>query len=172
VAGRMDILYLCQSYLNMDYDRAFDVVTLIYCDFGVLSGADRKRLLEKVYRALKPGGLFIADVCTMKQYEGWKEKSTWSFCDGGFWSEKPYACFYSFYRYDGCRTFLDQYVIAEANNVRCFNIWNHGFKEQELEDNLKAAGFGGVSFFGDVAGEALTEESKAICMVARKAQGA
>jgi SAM-dependent methyltransferase len=165
---RMDIRYLCQNYLDMDCDRSFDVVTLIYCDFGVLSGDDRAKLLEKVYRALKPGGLFITDVCTMRQYEGWEEKCTWSFCLGGFWSENPYACLYSF-RYYEHRIILEQYVIVEENDMRCYNIWNHGFTTEELEANCSAAGFTAVSFCGDVAGGMLTEESKAICAVARKA---
>lgn len=166
---RLDICYRCQNYLDLDEDAAFDVITLIYCDFGVLSGDDRKRLLRKIDKALKPGGLFIVDACAMKQYESWEEKRTWSYSDGGFWSEQPYACLYSFYRYDDCRVFLEQYVIVTKDDVRCFNIWNHGFTSEELEADLKAAGFDVVSFFGNVAGEGLTEDSIAICAVAHKA---
>lgn len=166
---RLDICYRCQNYLNLDEDAAFDVVTLIYCDFGVLSGENRKRLLGKIHRALKPGGLFIVDGCTLKQYEGWEEKRTWSCCDGGFWSEQPYACLYSFSRYDECSVFLEQYVIITKADLRCFNIWNHGFTAEELDADLKAAGFGAVSFFGSIAGDGLTEDSVAICAVAHKA---
>ena len=167
-AEQRSISYLCQNYLDMDFDRAFDVVTLIYCDFGVLSGDDRAKLLKKVCRALKPGGLFIVDVCTMRQYEDYEEKCTWSFCEGGFWSENPYACLYSF-RYYAHRIILEQYVVVEENDLRCFNIWNHGFTVEELEADCRAAGFSDVSFYGDVAGGKLTEESKAICAVMRKA---
>ena len=168
-AERMDIHYRCQNYLDLDEDSAFDVITLIYCDFGVLSGENRKRLLQRIHKALKPDGLFIVDVCTLKQYEGWEEKNTWSGSNGGFWSEQPYVCLYSFYRYDDCRTFLEQFVIVEADDVRCFNIWNHGFTVEELEADLKAAGFNSVRFSGSAAGDVLTEESKAICAAARKA---
>ncbi|MEL7602020.1 MAG: class I SAM-dependent methyltransferase [Bacillota bacterium] len=167
-AQQADIRYVCGNYLDVDFDRALDVITLIYCDFGVLSPADRTRLLEKVYRALKPGGLFIADVCTMKQYAGQEEKNTWSFENGGFWSKNPYGCLYSFCYYDN-RIILDRYVVVEENSVRCFNIWNHGFLPEEIEADCKAAGFETVSLFGDVAGGRLTEDSKAICAVARKA---
>jgi 2-polyprenyl-3-methyl-5-hydroxy-6-metoxy-1,4-benzoquinol methylase len=95
-AEHLSIRYLCKNYLDMEFDKAFDVITLIFCDFGVLSGEDRVRLLKKVYRALKPGGMFIVDVCTMKQYEGWEEKSTWSYSESGFWSDSPHASLYSF----------------------------------------------------------------------------
>ncbi len=167
-AQQADIRYICGNYLDKDFDRQYDVITLIYCDFGVLSPANRTRLLEKVYRALRPGGLFIVDVCTMKQYAKQEEKNTWSYENGGFWSKNPYACLYSFCYYDG-RNILDRYVIVEENSVQCYNIWNHGFLPEEIEAYCRAAGFEMVSLFGDVAGGELTEDSKAICAVARKA---
>ena len=168
-AEGMDIEYRCQDYLDIDDTDAFDVATLIYCDFGVLSPENREKLLKKIFCALKPGGLFIVDVCTMKQYEGREETAEWSYSGGGLWSASPYACLYSFHRYDDCRTFADRYVIVEADRVRCFHIWNHGFTVQELEADLRAAGFSAVSFFMNVAGEPWTEESKTLCAVAQKA---
>lgn len=168
-AEGMDICYLCKNYLDMDDEASFDVATLIYCDFGVLSGENREALLKKAYRALKPGGLFITDVCTMKQFEGREEERTWSCSDGGFWSGRPHACLHVFYRYYDQRNILDRYVIAEENSVRCYNIWNHGFTAEELEAGLKTAGFASVDFYGDIAGGTLTEDTKTICAVAQKA---
>ena len=168
-AERMDIRYRYGNYLDMDDEAAFDVATLIYCDFGVFSGKNRKVLLEKIYLALRPGGLFIADVCTMKMFEGRKEECTWSFSDGGFWSEGPYVCLHAFYRYCEHRNILERFVILEENDMRCFNIWNHGFTAEELEADLKAAGFAAVRCYGDIAGGTLTEASATLCAVARKA---
>jgi len=162
------ITYLCQNYLDIEYQNAFDVVALIYCDFGVLCGADRKTLLRKIYGALKEDGLFIVDVCSPAQYDGWEEKHSWSYNSGGFWSASPYACLYSFYRYDDCRTYDEQYVIIEKDGVRCFNIWNHAFTPDELRDDLSEAGFKDTRFFGSVAGDASLLTSKAICAVAHK----
>jgi len=162
------IKYICQNYLDINYAQAFDVVTLIYCDFGVLCAADRKTLLRKIYSALKEAGLFIVDVCSLAQYEGWEENHTWSFCNGGFWSTEPYACLYSFYRYDNCRTYDQQYVIVEKEAVSCFNIWNHAFTPDELCADFADAGFKSTQLFGSVAGEDYTNQSAAICAVARK----
>lgn len=171
-AAGLDIRYRNENYLDLDEEAAYDVITLIYCDFGVLSGENRKRLAQRICRALKPNGLFIVDVCSMKQYDGWEEKRTWSYDENGFWSERPYVCLYSFYRYDSWRTFLEQYVIVENDNERCFNIWNHGFTAEELEADLKTTGFDSVRFYGSVAGDVLTQDSVAICAVAQKAQQA
>lgn len=164
----LPIQYLCQNYLTLDYCNQFDVVTLIYCDFGVLSKEERELLLKKVHTALRPGGLFIFDVLTLLYYQHKEEKCEWHYSEGGFWSEKPHACLYAFYRYDDSQTFLDRYVIAEKEDVRCYNIWNHGFTQQELRTDLTNAGFAQMELFGDVAGASLEPDSQTMCVVARK----
>lgn len=62
--------YIYQNYLELDYSEAFDAVILIYCDYAALTMEERKTLLAKVYRALKPGGLFIFDVFTEQTHKG------------------------------------------------------------------------------------------------------
>lgn len=69
-AKRKAITYSVCNYLSMDYREQFDVATLIYCDFGVLSTADRAALLKKIYTALRPNGRLIFDVFTPWQYVG------------------------------------------------------------------------------------------------------
>lgn len=159
--------YRLKSYLDMDFCGEYDVATLIYCDFGVLNPVDRKALLNSVRRALVPGGLFILDVCSQAQYSDWPESTKWTFEDGGFWSERPYACLYSFLRYDECRTYCERYVVVEEKRVRRFNIWNHAFTGEELTDDLISAGFKRVSLYGDIAGAQCSETSKTICAVAQ-----
>ncbi len=87
----------CGDYLTLCFDRAYDVVTLIYCDFGVLAPHYRSALLKKIVNSLNENGLLIFDVCSPSQYSGWDEKTEWSYCQGGFWSPNPYACLYAFY---------------------------------------------------------------------------
>lgn len=58
-----------QNYLEMEYENEFDIITLIYCDFGVLPSKDRALLLKKVNTALKPDGVFILDGLKPMQYK-------------------------------------------------------------------------------------------------------
>jgi len=62
--------YVLQNYLTMDYENVFDIVTLIYCDYGALIPNERAELLWRVHRALKPGGLFVFDVNTPRYLAG------------------------------------------------------------------------------------------------------
>lgn len=51
--------YILMDYLQMDFENAFDIIILIYCDYGALIPEERTDLLQRVYRALKPGGRFL-----------------------------------------------------------------------------------------------------------------
>lgn len=165
-----NIEYCLKSYLEMEYSEEFDVIILIYCDFGVLNPAERKLLLKKIYKALKPGGILIFDVFSKKEYQVKKETSEWEYNSGGYWSENPYVCLYSFYRYDEAETFLEQYVIIEEENIRCYNLWNHAFSVEELEQGLGEAGFDKCEFYDDASGKNYTGESNTICVLVHKEQ--
>ena len=168
-AGKgLDIQYKYQDYLTIDYDREFDVVTLIYCDFGVLSEENRAKLLKLVYRSLKPGGTFIFDVFTPNQYKGVEEDSSFSYSAGGFWSEGQHVALESLYRYDECSTFLRQYIVLTQEETQCYNIWEHTFTREELVKDLIEAGFGKSEFYGDVAGADYSADGNVICAVAHK----
>ncbi len=168
VKNSSNIDYQVKSYLEMEYFEEFDVVTLIYCDFGVLNADERELLLEKIYKALKPGGIFIFDVFSKKEYEIKEESANWSYSNGGYWSENPYACLYSFLRYEESAVFLEQYVVIEEKSIKCYNLWNHAFSVEELQHDLKKPGFSKYEFFGDVSGKNYTGESNIICTIAYK----
>ena len=50
----LNIDYMHQNYLELDFKNQFDAVSLIYCDFCVLSDQDCSTLLTNINRALKP----------------------------------------------------------------------------------------------------------------------
>ena len=53
-AKNFAINYQCGDYLKEDLGQdRYDLIVLIYCDLGVFSPKDRKRVFQKVYTALK-----------------------------------------------------------------------------------------------------------------------
>lgn len=162
------IEYETGSYLSMDYKEQFDVATLIFCDFGVLSTDDRAKLLGKIYTALRPNGRLIFDVFTPQQYAGQDEYKNWEYADSGFWSPKPYLCLNSLYRYDEENTFMRQHIVVTENAMNCYNIWEHVFTKDELIRDLQVAGFAIDGFYGDVAGAPDSSDGKILCVVATK----
>lgn len=153
--------YLMQDYLTMDFDNDFNMITLIWCDYGALIPADRYNLLDRVYRALKPGGMFLLDVFTPQLYLNRKESTSWEVCaDGGFWSPNPHICLNARYFYDnGDGVDLDRNVIIEEGSIRCFNIWNTCFTKQSLVEETQPRHFVPVGFYSDYDGKPYDENS-------------
>ncbi len=167
----LPITYDCRNYLTLEYHEAFDVVTLIYCDFGVLSDSERKTLLKNIYQALKPNGQLLFDVFTPKEYENKPETSSYAYHESGFWNENPHVCLSARYRYDDQNTFLSKYIIATEDAIECYHVWEHTFTQDELKRDLLEAGFTSVAFYGDVAGAAYQMDGTIICAVAKKEGG-
>lgn len=166
--NNMVIDYIYQDYLDIKYQEEYDVVTLIFCDYGVMSNQDRTSLLKRIYQALKPGGIFILDVFMPNKYKGRKESTEWHYCERGFWCEKPHICLNSFYRYDDSSTMLEQTVVITKDSIECFNIWDHVFVKKELKEELQKAGFPIVDFYGDVAGDEYNADGSVMCAIAKK----
>ncbi len=161
------------SYLNGDYIKSpindnYDLITMIYCDFGVLSHTERKTLLGKIYKALSPTGCFLFDVFTPYEYENQPECKIWNYEESGFWSSVPYFLLQQLYRYDNDNTFLRQYIVVTDDKTICYNNWEHTFEVEELRTELQEAGFSDIQFYGNVAGTEYKHGNKTICVIAKR----
>ena len=134
----LDITYYYQNYLEINYEEEFDVVILIYCDLGVLSPENRNVLLQKIHRALKPGG---------------------------FWSPLPYAVIQRNKYYRESRNTLEQYLVITEENSKCYNIWNQVYTKDMLKEEVAETGLDCVSFYNDVQGKEYTGLANTICGV-------
>jgi SAM-dependent methyltransferase len=164
VLNNADIAYIYRSYLNIDYKEQFDVITLIYCDYAALSTCDRKTLLDKIYKALKPGGMFIFDVFTHKMKL--PESQTWYYSqDSGFFCDKPHLCLNSVYQYPDERVELRQTIVITEYDVVTYNIWDCFYNKDELINEVLPIGFSSYKIYSDVAGKAYSDDSETLCGV-------
>ncbi len=114
-AARNDLTieYLHQNYLHLAFEDRFDLVMMVYCDFDVLIPEDRNRLLQNIYRALKPGGLFIFDTLNMKAPDTMKVPGrTWEAAESGFWKNEPYLTLSETFHYGEANVILQQHVVC------------------------------------------------------------
>jgi len=137
------ISYICQDYLELDFEDQFDLIILIYTDIGVLLPDERGGLLDRIYRALKPDGVFIFDVLNDKNIEQkFQEHQTWSFEFSGFWNSSPYLELANGFLYPEHRVFLKQHtLIDKSNNIRTYRFWTHYFSTDEIRSILSSRGF-------------------------------
>lgn len=168
-AGDSRTTYLVKNYLELDDAGLYDAVIMIYCDYGALIPDERRALLTRVYRALKPGGLFLFDVFSVECFRSREDMRVWSLCEaGGFWSMEPYACLEATYYYENHSVSADQHIILTRDAVREYLLWNTAYTPQRLADELSPCGFQVKGVFDNVCGDRYTGETDTLCVAAYK----
>lgn len=167
VENKQSIRYLEADYLSDELPGGFDIVTLIYTDYSVLSPSQRARLLERIGKILNPGGHLVMDVAGMGSLAA-KEECTLieNRLMHGFWAEGDYVGIQrSFVYSDECLS-VDRYVIVEPTETwQVFN-WFQYFTPDRLQEELSAAGFSVEHMSGDLKGEPLKTNGDYIGVIA------
>ena len=167
VEDMQSILYLEADYLSDELPDDFDIVTLIYTDYSVLSPSQRVRLLGRIGKMLKPGGHLVMDVAGMGSFEA-KEECTLieNKLMHGFWAEGDYVGIQrSFIYRDECLS-VDRYVIVEPTETwQVFN-WFQYFTPGRLQKELCVAGFHVEQMSGGLKGEPLDTNGDYIGVIA------
>ena len=135
--------YFQENYLDLTFENRFDLVIMIFCDLDVLVPRDRTRLLENIYRALKPGGLFIFDALNEKAPAAMKiPGKSWEAADGGFWNERPYLALSETFHYEEANVILQQHsVCTEPDQLGVYRFWTHYYPQEILASILEEEGF-------------------------------
>ena len=139
----LEINYLCQNYLELDFENQFDLIILIYTDLGVLLPDEREELLDKIHRALKPGGVFIFDLVNDKNIEQkFQEQQTWVLEYSGFWKPGPYMELANGFHYPDEKVFLKQHtIIDESDRINIYRFWTHYFTSEDVIALLSSRNF-------------------------------
>ncbi len=161
------IAYVCEDYLKMSIPGEFDIAVMIYCDYGALSTKDRASIMRHAFERLRPGGKFLLDVCSLRQYDAFSEGRTWEVQEGGFWSEQRCYCLHNDKKYPE-HTTLNQTLVITKNETRLSNIWTHCFSKEELAAEAEAAGFHTTGVFENVAGDTYSDDGMTIAIMLQK----
>jgi 2-polyprenyl-3-methyl-5-hydroxy-6-metoxy-1,4-benzoquinol methylase len=149
--NNLNINYICKNYLDLDFDNQFDLIIMIYCDFGVLSIEQREVLLGKIYRALKQGGIFIFDALNKYAIDNLNFQKSWEFSQKGFWKDKPYLYLSESFHYPEQKAILDQHiVIDEDDEFKIYRFWNHYFDGNDIEEKFTEVGFNRVQSYQNI----------------------
>jgi SAM-dependent methyltransferase len=167
--AQLNIRYVKQNYLEFETEDRFDLVLMILCDFCALSPAQRRGLLRKFHRILKPGGSVLLDVYSLAAFKQKKEAATYELNQlNGFWSPDKYYGFLNTFKYDEEKVSLDMYTIIERNRIRKVYNWLQHFSPEMLEKEVAAAGLCVKALYSDVAGTPYDRNSGEFAVIAHK----
>ncbi len=149
---RLDIKYINSSYLEIDLEsNNYDLVVMIYTDFGVLTLNERERLMKMVYRVLIKGGTFIFDVLKDNELENKTSPKTWEANNVGFWKDSPYLALAESFLYPQEKVILFQHnIIDREENIETYRFWTHFFSRNDIETILKKHKFTNIRFRDDI----------------------
>ncbi len=165
----LNVNYVLTNYLDFETTNRFDLITMIMCDFCVLSPEQRKKMLSKFHSLLKPDGSVLLDVYSLNSFNQREESATYEWKQlNGFWSEEDYYCFVNTFKYETEKVILDKYTIIEAMRKRAVYNWLQYYSKESLVEEFEANGFKIEHFFSDVSGKTFTSESKEMAIVAKK----
>ncbi len=169
----LEIDYFQQNYLEFETKKRFDLITMIFCDFCVLSPAQRKTLLAKFHKFLRPGGSVLLDVHSLNVFDNRDEVVTYEYNQlDHFWSAENYYGFLNTFKYGKEKVTLDKYTIIEEKKTRVIYNWLQYFSQDSLRGELEENGFEAVEFYSDVAGSVFSSDSLDMAVVARKVESA
>lgn len=144
--------YVLGDYREIELDETFDVILMVYLDFGTHSPADTSRILGRIRRWLVPQGAFVFDVAAPGNRQGSETRRDWGVEDRGFWSAEPHAWLARTLRYDHGPTYLDEHTVITATQVRLYRTWERCFTPETIRADLAKAGFTIRSMHGDLTG--------------------
>jgi len=171
VAAReqLNISYVNQNYLQFETDDRFDLVLMIMCDFCALSPTQRKGLLSKFHKILKPSGSLLLDVYSLSAFDQREEAVTYEVNQlNGFWSPNKYYGFLNTFKYDEDKVVLDKYTVIESERTRQVYNWLQYFAPEDLEMEFNEASFSVKAFYSDVAGIPFDRKSSEFAVIANK----
>lgn len=171
VAAReqLNISYVKQNYLEFETENRFDLVMMIMCDFCALSPTQRKGLLNKFFRILKPSGSVLLDVYSLSAFEEKEEVAAYELNQlSGFWSPNKYYGFLNTFKYYKEKVTLDKYTIIELERTREVYNWLQYFAPEDLEKEFKETGFSVKGLYSDVAGTSYDRKSNEFAVIANR----
>lgn len=167
ISKGLSIEYVVANYLEYETDRRFDLIIMIMCDFCALSPEQRATMLTKFRELLKPGGVLLLDVYSLKAFDKREESITYERNQmNGFWSDEDYYCFVNVFKYDKEKVILDKYTIFEQSRERRIFNWLQHYDADSLKREFNRNGLTIKDMYSNVAGDPFAPESEEFAVAA------
>lgn len=146
--------YIYGNYVELDYEDAFDLIMLIYCDVGALTDDERDRVFAAAFRALKPGGTFVFDVVSDERLPEVTEEKDWEALEKGFWAGEPHLALTESFVYAEAKVSLSQTLVArQSGAVDVHRIYTHHYSEADLVELMGRHDFSAVKTYRGLIAE-------------------
>ncbi len=160
--------YIHANYLEYEFANKYDLIAMIMCDYCALSPDQRKIMLDKFKKILKPNGSILLDVYSLNYYNKREEMSIYELNQlSNFWSADDYYSFQNTFKYDNEKVTLDKYSIFEKSRKRVVYNWLQYYSLESLKNEFEENGLSIIEVFSDVAGSPFIDDSMEFAIVGK-----
>lgn len=156
------------NYLEFCPTQKYDLLTMIYCDFCVLSPKQTKTLLKIFKNALNPKGKIFLDIFSKNWFTRQNESLSIERSDGnGFWAKEKYYVVKYTIKYENEAIYLDKYTLIQDGLEKEIFNWLKCYDKKELCKLFLENGFIIDDFYENAAGDKFNENSDTIAITVR-----
>lgn len=151
---RLEIKYIESDIRKLEYGGLYDMVMLIYGEFNVFRPGDAALILQKIARALRPGGTLLLEPQKFEMLQAVRqERPLWRTYHTGLFSDRPHLFLHENFWDGRTSTVTTRYWIidAETAEVSRYAQTAQAYPDGDLEALLNRHGFGEVRFYPALA---------------------
>lgn len=152
----LDVEYVLGDVRLADYPGPFDLVMLIFGEFNAFRREDARAILERVCRALSPGGQLLLEAHPLDAIRRHGERpARWSALLHGLFSDEPHLLLEEHFWDGTTATETVRYYVVDASTAR---VTRHAASAQAYTDDeyralLDQCGFEAPRMFPSLSGE-------------------
>ncbi|MCU0264112.1 MAG: methyltransferase domain-containing protein [Candidatus Nanopelagicales bacterium] len=145
----------------------FDLVVMIYLDFGTHLPPVQRRVLEMVRSRLRPAGRFIFDHLDASAASRHAPGREWAASTtGGFWAPGAHLLLTEHFVDEGALAQRIHYTLLTEAGTRSFDVWEHCFTEASIREMVTAAGFSHLALHRGVTADMAADGDHTVFAVA------
>ncbi len=167
----LPLTYIEADVRAVEYGAGYDLVMFVYGEFNVFSSMDVRRILQKAYQALKPGGWLLLEPHTFAAVESLgKVGNSWYTTGSGLFSERAHFCLTENFWDVACAVATERYFIIDASTgaVTRYASSMQAYTDEQYRALLATCGYHDVRFYPSLQGEVAESTNWLCALVAQK----
>lgn len=136
--------FILGGILDADFEQKFDLAAMIYGEFNVFPLEDVKRILQKAYDALLPGGKLMLEIQSCEAVKRAGETAPgWYKAESGLFSDSPHLCLMENHWFDREQTSLQIFHVMDVDKqkLQVHKSTTRAWGEEELLSLFTGSGF-------------------------------
>lgn len=163
--------YIHHDVRTADFGGGYDFAMLIYCEFNTFQKPDSRAILEKAYRALKPGGRLLIELNSIETLKSFGRTAPgWHSEKSGLFSDRPHLFLEdSFWNEDLQAATRRMYIIDAATGDVQQTADNHqAYTEDQVRELALDCGFSKADVHSQWPIQDLPGDNNSVILVAIK----